>query len=118
MKVEITLKDKRAGRIEITRWVRSNSKLNMSLKDALHVADSLLRGETWKTQIDLLLDGFKERNFIFNIQSIAEESEDTHFQVQEKYWDLCRRGAEGDAVAAIEFCKLEMAGQIRHGAFA
>ena len=114
--VAITLKDKHADRIGVAKWILSNTTLTTSAKDAMYITDCMLRGETWRPNYFSMKRGF-ETCELFNVK--IEEPVNPyaeHMRIQQGYYDLCRRGAEGDVEAALAYCKLEIEGKVSHGA--
>jgi hypothetical protein len=119
--VEITLKDKTVTRMELTKWLRQVWRSDSATPaNCLYIADCLIAGETWRPPYNAI--GCKAEkseivNFVFP-ESDYDKNDRLNREKQHEFWELCRRGAEGDAEAAIQFCKHEFAGEVSHGAYA
>lgn len=113
--VEVTINDTTVSATDLARWIHSVS--GFPVRDSLHIARCLLRGETWRpTSISCI-----EENPFCNIVVVETDYEKTmreHHDVQHGYYVLMQKGAAGDVAAAIEYCKLELEGKVSHGAFA
>ena len=124
--VSIKLTDQSASLATIVKWVQSIVKWPaLTVYQAKPYADILKSGEVWHPELDTLhlpnpMSGafeLHEQMGICWVDVVIEESDfEKNQKIQQGYWDLCRRGAEGDAQAAIEFCKAEMAHKVNHGA--
>lgn len=118
--VEITLKDKTVTPIELTKWLRKVWKSESSTPvNCMYIANCLIAGETWRPPYRDIskADDFEYVNFTVP-ESEFDKNDRLHREQQKEYWELCRRGSEGDAEAAIAFCKLELDGKIAHGPYA
>ena len=125
-KVTIQLTDESASLATIIKWVQSIVKYpRLSVYDAKTFAEILKAGGVWHPELDTLhlpnpLFGhyeFHEQMGICKVDVVIEESDfEKGRKIQQGYWDLCKRGAEGDAEAAIAFCKAEMEGKVSHAA--
>lgn len=111
------------NRISLSRWVRYVCR-DASIADALLASDVLRSGGTWSPSYDSF-DRFRAKEdsefAIITITSpfdaMNREYAEQAAKMQE-YGDLLIRGANGDVEAAIAYCKLELAGEICHAAFA
>ena len=120
--VEITLKDKNIAPLNLARLLRDIWQSELaSPANCIYVAKCLINGETWRPTLGSIhipnIDKSEHLNLVFPESEIDKDSRLRREQ-QTEYWELGRRGAAGDAEAAIAFCKLEMEGKISHGAFA
>lgn len=126
--VSIKLTDETASLATIVKWVQALVKWpNLSVYDAKPFADILKSGEVWQPDIgNLNLPNthqgtleFHEQMGICKVDIVIGESRfEEQRNVQQGYWDLCERGAAGDAEAAIAFCKAENEGKVSHGGYA
>ena len=126
--VTITLKDTAVSRVELANWVRhATPHLITNAKDALAVAACLIKGEKWEPEFYMLADNLKQAYGTYikevnpfcnvTIVDVPEDNQYTrHFATQKGYYDLMCKGAAGDAEAAIAYCKLELSGDVSHGA--
>lgn len=113
------------NRLALAKWIASVSwvraeALTKSFRltvRAMEMADDLLRGAEFKWYLNPAeVEAGREWCNIFL------EPEQTTLQKwlaeQEGYYELLKRGAEGDAAAAIAYCKLDMEGLVIHGPIA
>ena len=102
-----------ASHVSIARWLIS-VKPNLYIAGALKDADALLAGKPCELFVnDALVDSGNE---ILNlVKKVYEDPYTAFFKEQQDYYQLCVRGAAGDAEAAIAYCKLEVEGKISHG---
>jgi hypothetical protein len=126
--VSIELVDSSTSLSTILKWVQSIVKYpKLSVYDAKPFAEILKAGECWHPELntlDIMVPLYGEFRLCEQMGPclVKVEVEESDFEkdrkIQAEYWELCRRGAEGDAEAAIAFCKAEMANKVSHGAFA
>ena len=127
--VSIKLIDRSASLATVIKWVQSMIRWpeNISVYEAKPFADILKAGGEWHPPLDKLklpnpLYGtleIHEQMGICWIDVVVEESDfEKDRKIQQGYWELCKKGAEGDAQAAIEYCKAEMANKVNHGGVA
>jgi hypothetical protein len=108
-----TLRDKDIETIELTRWVRKQMP-KYSTYDAIMTARSLKNGERWNPPIDDIKEWRDAGPCDYVTTPDPEniwEMRDAKYQA---HHDLGKRGAEGDAQAAIEFCKLYLNGELNY----
>ena len=113
---------------ELVKFLQENwwNAKTLSLKDLLYISRCLQRGESWEPEFNTLsddiIDDIKSNTFksdILFVQVTTEpEYHDTLVERQKKAFDLLERGAAGDAEAAIEYCRMEKAGEISRAPFA
>lgn len=120
--VEVTIKEgvEPVDRVKIAKWILEYSTTVANAKEAMMIATDLFNGKTWEQSIWSLRNGFDKCPY-FDIKNRYEEEANEHkvwFARQNELFELCRKGAEGDAEAAIAYCKAEMTGEVNHGAFA
>jgi hypothetical protein len=102
-----------ASRKSIAKWLLTLPGAR-SVPVALNTADSLLRG----CELKMLLstEEVEAAGDICSFEEILWENPWVkHMKEQEEYFALCKRGAAGDVEAAIAYCKLEVAGTVKHG---
>lgn len=130
--LEVTVSNQQVSKADLVHWLRANwyPAKNLSLMELVYVAQAMINGETWRPEffdikapwVHNVCQGRPYQlpdSDVVNIKVIVEEDDQEKARrEQSEYWDLCKAGAEGDAAAAIEWCKLEMAHKIRHGAYA
>ena len=114
---EITIKDHTVEVLALAKWVHSVS--GHLLKDSLYIARCLLSGETWRPTGYI---AHQENSFCHIARSYSEskheKSNREYLDTQKGYFELMKKGAAGDAAAAMEYCKLELKGKVNHGAYA
>ena len=124
--VNIKLTDESASLATIIKWVQEMVKWpKLSVYDAKPFAEILKSGEVWHPELNTMhlpdimfghLEYHEQMGICF-VDVIVEESDfEKHQKIQKGFWDLCKRGAEGDAEAAIAFCKAEMENKVSRGA--
>lgn len=94
----------------LARWVRGKTMDQLTLPDALCIARSLLRGESWRP---LTVSNFAPGPCHMETEYVKDPYTLNYERRAVEYADgveLALRGAAGDADAAIEFCKLFGAG--------
>lgn len=126
--VSIELVDGSESLSTIIKWVQSIVKYpKLTVYDAKPFAEILKAGGCWHPELstlDIAVPFYGEFRLCEQMGPclVKVEVEESDFEkdrkIQAEYWELCRRGAEGDAEAAIAFCKAEMEGKVNHGAFA
>ncbi len=102
--------------VELANWVRSKMGDQLTLRDCLMVARALKNGEDWEPEFHLLQDPEAVGPCEFDITPDPDDSWAIRAKEQSKLWELCERGAAGDAEAAIAWCKAELEGKVSHGA--
>ncbi len=117
----LTIKDPNVSSVKVAHWLSHHSKINthseLSLKEWVAMAKKAVDGETLKFE-ELISD-----NEFFNVQIVEELSEDEMADKswrleQQKYWELLEEGKNGNAQAAIEFCKAVAEHKVSFGAYA
>ena len=64
-------------------------------------------------------ESYLKNQSICNVEYVKTMSQFEQDQMKQEYfYGLLKRGAEGDAAAAIEYCKAEFEGKVSHEAFA
>jgi hypothetical protein len=126
--VSIELVDSSTSLSTIIKWVQSIVKYpKLTVYDAKPFAEILKAGGCWNPELnalDIMVPLYGEFRLCEQMGPclVKVEVEESDFEkdrkIQAEYWELCRRGAEGDAEAAIAFCRAEMANKVSHGAFA
>lgn len=121
--VKVTARNRTASRLDMAKWILTHAPSDMKLRssDAMYIVDVILKGETWRPEYCCIDRNAYETNPYFNVEFIGTEEEDPwaeRIALQESYWELCRKGAAGDAEAAMAFCKLEMENKVSHSAYA
>lgn len=110
----IKLTDQTASTSAIIKWIQLIVKYPLTVYEAKPYADLLKAEGVIHPDIDTLnlpnpLHGehhFHEQRGICSITVEIDESDfEKDLRVQQGYWDLCKRGTEGDAEAAIAFWK-------------
>lgn len=113
-RLEITAKENISA-VAIAKWIRSQT--SYALRDALSLADRMVKGETWHVED---IKATKSDNPYVNIEVIwCPSGDELRYEERRKERQrqnaLLEKGASGDAAAAIEYCKLEQDGKIPHG---
>lgn len=106
-----TLADTSASAINIARWVKDRIGDKLALNECLMIAHALQRGERWQPPYY----DVHERNATgpCNLVIIPDEKlQALTLERELALWELQKRGAEGDAEAAISFCKAIAAGEL------
>ena len=93
-------------------------------REPLMIARCLLKGEGWEPPVSaLLLDQVRFHSlngpFKLEVKDFEDETRAAYRESAERariHRDLLERGATGDVDAAIEYCRLELAGKINHAA--
>lgn len=107
-----------ASRKSIAKWLLTlpsfDGSSSRSVPKALDMADHLLGGGEFIRHLSE-----EEKDAAGDICSFEEILWENpwvkHMKEQEEYFALCKRGAAGDVEAAIAYCKLEVAGTVKHG---
>jgi hypothetical protein len=107
--------------VQIAQWVRDVCPDQYTSADAMMIARYLLHGETWRPEyatFDFSRVGTDELCMIEIDTSYDDYDEElrTAREKQASYYELLKRGAEGDTDAAIAYCKLELDGLVNHSA--
>lgn len=126
--VTIELVDSSASLSTIIKWVQSIVKYpKLTVYDTKPFAEILKAGGCWHPELNTLdimvpLHGefrlCKQMGPCLVKVEVEESDFEKDCKIQAEYWELCRRGAEGDADAAIAFCKAEMTNKVSRGASA
>jgi hypothetical protein len=107
-----------ANRMSLAKWLLTlpsfDGSSSRSVPKALDMADHLLGGGEL---IRHLSEEEKDAaGDICTFEEILWENPYVKYmKEQEEYFTLCKRGAAGDAEAAIAYCKLEVTGIVKHG---
>lgn len=105
-----------ANRVGLAKWLLSLPSFDgsRSVPKALDMADHLLSGGEFIRHLSV-----EEKDAAGDIctfeEILWENPYVKHMKEQEEYFALCKRGAAGDAEAAIAYCKLEVTGTVKHG---
>ena len=107
-----------ANRVGLAKWLLSIQSFagssSRSVPLALTMADHLLGGG--EIIRHLSIEDKDAAGDICTFEEILWENPYVkHMKEQEEYFALCKRGAAGDAEAAIAYCKLEVTGIVKHG---
>ena len=96
--------------IELVKWLRGNTVPSLSLKHALEIADKMMVGQTWEPDPSMVghitSNQWVDVNRKYDFWDLKIPEKDN------SYDELCKRGANGDAEAAIEYCNLVLMGKI------
>lgn len=112
----IRLKDEHTA-VEIAEWVRRKMGHEFSSRDCLMVARALKNGEGWEPPYYSIKHPQTPGPCEFVLTPDPENAWEVREHEQDCLWELARKGAEGDAEAAIAFCKAELNGELHHGAY-
>lgn len=111
----VTLRDPISA-LDLAKWVRK-ARPSCELKDALEIARNLIKGESWVVQDCVLAkDGpctVLVENYVGGYPTVDYTA---FFAQQEEYHKLLERAVQGDAEAALAYCRLEFDGKINHAA--
>ena len=114
---EITIKDHTVEVLALAKWVHSVS--GHLLKDSLYIARCLMRNETWRPTGYITQQESSLCHIVRSYpESTHEKSTREYRETQASYFELMKKGAAGDIVAALAYCKLELEGKVNHGAYA
>ena len=98
---------------ELARWAFLVARDQIqTTSNAMIVAKVMLKGETWRPHVSnpALLNPSVVPRWV-TVKEISTPSKSISDPVIK---GMLRRGADGDAVAAVNYCKLELAGEIEH----
>jgi hypothetical protein len=118
--VRIVLDDTSITPSELAGWVRRIAPNQYTTADALYIARCLIRGEGWEPPyytVIFQLEREKNQPWTYTVttppndMAIAFEKRSRLYAEGE---ELSKRGAAGDAEAAIEFCKRFQAGEMQN----
>lgn len=116
--VRITLDDTSITPAQLAVWVRAIAPDQYTTSEALYIARCLIRGEGWEPpywNVAYQLKTMKGQPWSFTITTPPNDMA-IDFEKRSRAYtegeELARRGAEGDAEAAIEFCKRFKAGDM------
>lgn len=119
--VKVTARDRTSKRLDMVKWLMANTNWHIrpTASELMYIVDCILKGETWRPDYALIDRKAYELSPYFNVEFVKiEDPWAERIALQESYWELCRKGAAGDAEAAMAFCKLEMENKVNHGAYA
>lgn len=110
-----TLTDKSVSSIDLAKWVRDRMGDELMLNECLVIARALQRGETWRPPYYAVRD----RDVVGPCAMTTTYPDDPHREArrlseerEQAIWGLQRKGATGDAEAAIAFCKAITDGEL------
>lgn len=119
--IHVKMLDKSIDVMQVASWVKYVTSVDhFTLPERLCIARCLLKGERWSPS-PWCFDVTKANSYQhWDVKVTNAESDryTNYYKEQQGYFALMRKGAEGDAEAAIEYCKLEAAGKVNHGAMA
>lgn len=118
--------------IDLYRWISQNWEpaSQTPTKTLLYIARCISRGEGWQPEYlelsESVRKALRRNDFSSDIIKLVQFETDDPFERErierqkhnDLISDLLKRGATGDAEAAIKYCQLEFEGKISHGAFA
>jgi hypothetical protein len=116
--VRITLDDTSITAAQLAGWVRDVAPDKYTLTEAMYIARCMIRGEGWEPpywNVAYQLKTMKDHPCSYTITTPVNDMAIQHEKRSRMYTEgeeLARRGAEGDAEAAIEFCKRFKAGDM------
>lgn len=117
----LSIKDATVSAAQIASCLYHHPIINrfseLSLKQCIDMAKKAIAGESLK------FEEVVSENEIFTVKIIEElseeEIEDNAWNIeQKKYWDLLEEGKNGNAEAAIEFCKAVAESKVNFSAYA
>jgi hypothetical protein len=111
--ITFTLRDK-INNVDLARWIRKVYS-GLTSQQCLIILRRLRRGGTWEIACGSCYD-YENGPCDFVVNCAEIDYWDDVVKKWDFHSDLLKRGADGDAQAAIEYCKLELAGEISHGA--
>ncbi len=119
---KLTIKDKSASPARLANFLKNYIKSSFSEYSVhyyLKLAKDIIDGKEYKSDVDL---GIPENEFVHvELYDIFSESANAYAKIlvdREYYNDLIEKGANGDAQAAIEFCKAVKDGKYNNIPFA
>lgn len=108
------------SRSGVRTWIYGHMKKRSAIQ-ADEIKEILFEGRPWEPdRFDFKLQDILECPY-FLIDLKKEKEHNPYLKVYQKMQDdyeLLKMAAAGDAEAAIEYCKKELAGEIMHGPFA
>jgi hypothetical protein len=121
--VKYTLTDKDVSTIALAKWINMKTwGLAFSLSEALVIARSLKNGGSWEIDSTEVTPPNEKDPCLGVIQPEPEDDNAAFWKTIQLEIAHCEnllgRGAAGDIEAAIEYCKLELAGKVPHAAYA
>lgn len=121
-KVQIVLIDSEITSGELAKWVRKVAPAQYTLIEAMAIARDLINGKVWEPPYGAVayqLQNLKNQPWTYTITTPPNpmrEAYEERRRVYEEGQELARRGAEGDAEAAIAFCGLFLTGAMENWA--
>lgn len=118
---QLTIKDQSISPAKLANFLKKNidPHLNLSIHYFLELAKKMIAGDIYTHDYDL---EFPDNDFVsVSLVDVIEQEEKSFkcFQAQLKYYNsLLEKGVNGDAQAAIEFCKAFNDGKYKIGPFA
>ena len=116
--VRIVLDDTSITAPQLAVWVRAVAPDQFTTAEALHIARYMIEGGGWEPpywNVAYQLKTLKNQPWTYTITTPPNEDA-INFEKRSRMYtegeELARRGAEGDAGAAIEFCKRFKAGDM------
>jgi hypothetical protein len=116
--ITFTLIDKNINTIELASWVkelRHPALSSMRAQEALDIARDLKGGKTWGPSYTTIF--FQPRApspCSALIKDPEQDEQDANFARDMMHAGLLKRGASGDAEAAIEYCRLLSIGAVNN----
>jgi hypothetical protein len=114
----ITLDDTSITAAQLAGWVREVAPDEYTLAEALYIARCMIRGERWQPPYGIVAYGLK--HLPSQPWSYTITTPPNPYIEQARLWKeqraLLEKAAAGDADAAIAYCKMELNGEINHGA--
>jgi hypothetical protein len=118
--IHVKMLDKSIDVMQVASWVKWTTGEQFTSADRLCIARCLLSGERW-SPLSSYFDVTKANSYPHWDVTVTNAESDrytNYYKEQQGYFALMRKGAEGDAEAAIAYCKLEAEGKVNHGAMA
>jgi hypothetical protein len=118
--VRITLNDMSITAAKLAGWVRDVAPDQYTLAEAMSIARSLIRGEAWEPPYEVVayeLEQLKNQPWSYTI-TMPPDGAAIRFEQRQKLYaegeELAKRGAAGDAEAAIKFCQRFQGGDMEN----
>ena len=116
--VRIVLDDTSITAPQLAGWVRDVAPDQYTLSEAMQIARYMINGGGWEPPYWIVayqLERLKNQPWTYTITTPPNPYTE-QIRIWEEQHALLKKAAAGDAEAAIAYCKMELNGEINHGA--